>query len=84
MEDRSIERAYPQRHEHVANLAHGGVGQHALDIGLGQSRKGRQQQRHRPDHADQQEHIRGQQEQAIEPGNQVHARRDHGRRVDQR
>jgi len=66
MEDRSIERAYPQRHEHVANLAHGGVGQHALDIGLGQSRKGRQQQRHRPDHADQQEHIRGQQEQAID------------------
>ena len=83
VENGGIERPDAERQEHITNLAHGGIGQHPLDIGLGQGSEGRQQQRDRANDADQPEDIRGQQEQPVEAGNQVDPGGDHGRRVNQ-
>ena len=42
VEDASRERSYAARHEHVAKLRDGGVGENFLDIGLRDSDRGRE------------------------------------------
>ncbi len=83
MKNGRVKRPDPQRQEHVADLAHGGIGQHPLDVGLGQGREGRQQQRQGSDDAHQPHHIRCQQEQPVQACNQINAGGHHGGRVDQ-
>ncbi len=71
-------------HDHVADLGHRRVGDHALDVGLGERDRARDQQRGRADHR---AHVlRGGREfeQRVHARDQVHAGRDHRRRVDQR
>lgn len=84
MENRRIPRLHAQRQEHVANLAHGGIGQHAFDVGLHQRGETRHGQRNRPDNTHQMQNFRRHQEQAMRACNQVDTGGNHRRGVDQR
>ena len=84
MENRRVPCLHAQREEHVANLAHGRVGENAFDVGLHQRGEARQYQGDRPDDPDQMQHFRRHQEQTVGTGDQVDAGGDHGRGVDQR
>ncbi|MNH14648.1 hypothetical protein D3C79_742440 [compost metagenome] len=83
VEDGRIPCLHAQRQEHVANLAHGGIGKYAFDVGLHQRGKARQQQRNATNDTDQIQHFRRHQEQAMHTGNQVDTCGNHGCRVDQ-
>ena len=83
VENAGSERAHTKGEKHVAQLGHGRVGQHALDVVLHQSDGGGEQRcdgannRHRL-------HRRGSQhKQRVRPGDHIHAGGDHGRSVDQ-
>ena len=70
-----------QGQHHVAQLADGRVGQHALDVGGGDGDRGGQKQRDAADVGDHQQHFG--REHRIEPPHQVDAGGHHRRRVDQ-
>ena len=82
MENGRVPRLHAEREEHVANLAHGGVSEHAFDIGLHQRGEACQHQRYRPDDPHQMQDFRGHQEQAMRARNQIDTGGDHGRGVD--
>ena len=84
VENGRVPRLNAQRQEHVTNLAHGGVREHAFDVGLHQRGKACQHQRNRTDNTHQMQNFRGHQEQAMGTRNQVDTGGDHGRGVNQR
>ena len=71
-------------HDHVADLRHRRVGDHALDVRLHERDRAGDQQRQRPDHRA--DVLRGGRafEQRVHARDQVHAGGDHRRGVDQR
>ena len=73
-----------QGEKHVTDLADGRIGQNAFDVALGHGRKRRHQHGDRANHRHRVDGDGRQQEQFVQTGNQVNARRDHGGRVDQR
>ena len=74
----------PTAEEHEAELAHGAVGQHLLDVVLDE-RDGRRQERGgRADDSDDHHHEGRQDEEERQAADEVDARRDHRRRVDER
>ncbi|MNG95460.1 hypothetical protein D3C79_544990 [compost metagenome] len=84
VEDGPFPGADPQGQEHVAYLAHGGVGQNPLDVGLDQGGEAGQYQRDGTDQGHQMQDLRGQQEQTMGAGDEVDTGGHHGGRVDQR
>ena len=80
----AVKAPTPQRQEHVAELAHGGIGQHALDVVLHQADGGREDRRERADRGHHGQRRRRQLKYGVHARDHVHARRHHGGRVDQR
>ena len=88
MEDGRDKAANAQRHDHVAELRDGGIGQHALDIvlghGDGRGKEGREAADQADDHQRHGAFKPADREDRQHARDQVDARGDHGRRVDQR
>src|SRR5665647_2929585 len=84
VEDGRLPAAHAQRQEHVADLADGGVGKHALDVVLRQGAEAGVQQGGRADDGDREAYIRGELVEDVRAGDEVHASGDHGGGVDQR
>jgi hypothetical protein len=84
VEDAGRPRTRAQGHEHVAELADGAVGDHALDVGL-RDRDARRVDRREGTDAHHHQHggVRVD-EKWVGAGDHVHASVDHGRRVNQR
>ncbi len=70
--------------EHVAKLRNGGVGEHTLDVVLHHADCRGKQGGHCADDRDHAKRKRRAVKQHVRPAHQVHARRHHGGRVDQR
>ena len=77
-------RARAHAQDHVAQLADGRVGQHLLDVGLGEGDQGGEEGRGRADHRDDGLGCRSLVVQDVGAGDHVDARRHHRRGVDQR
>ncbi len=71
-------------HDHVADLGHRGVGDHALDVGLHERDRARDQEGEGADHRAGVLRGGGEFEERVHARDQVHARRHHRRGVDQR
>ena len=84
VEDARAERADPAGQEHVAELAHGRVGEHALDVGLDEGDRGGEKRRRRADHRDHQHRVRSVRVDRRRAGDHVDPRGHHRGRVDQR
>ena len=83
VEDRRRPGADPEGEEHVADLADGGVGEHAFDVGLDQRAASREQQGRRTDDGDDGHGERRQHEDHVGAGDEIDTGGDHGRGVDQ-
>ena len=70
--------------EHEPELRDGAVGEHLLDVVLEEADRGGEDRRERADGRDHRHGHGTEREEEIEPGDHVHARRDHGGGVDQR
>ena len=77
------EGAGPERGHHVAELGHGRVREDALEVGLAERERRRQEGGERAHVGDQEEHPRHGLEERVGPRHQEHARRDHRGGVDQ-
>ncbi len=77
-------RADGDAHDHVADLRHRRVGDHALDVGLGEGDRGRDEQGRAADRGADLLGGRREFEQRVHAGDQVDAGGHHRRRVDQR
>ena len=84
MEDGGRPGADPERQEHVADLADRRVGQDALEVGLIERAEAGQKQRQRADHRDGELDRRREIVEHMRAGDQIDARRHHGRGVDER
>jgi hypothetical protein len=69
--------------EHEAELAHGGVGEHLLDVGLDEGDERREERGERADDRDRRHGGRGEGEEVRVARHEVDAGGDHGRRVDE-
>ncbi len=78
------EGAGAERGHHVAELGHGRVREDALEVGLAERERRRQEGGERADVGDQEEHPRHRLEERVGPRHQEHARRHHRGGVDQR
>ena len=74
---------HPERGEHVAQLRQGGVGEHALDVGLGERDRGRQDRGEDADRGHDDHRLRGVGEDRVGAGHEVDAGVDHGRGMDE-
>ena len=88
MEDGAGPCAHRQRHDHVAELAHGRIGEHLLYVGLHECQSGRHHQRDRPDPRAE-VHSSGVDrktlpENAVQAGEQIDAGHHHRGGMDQR
>ena len=83
MEDAGAERADAHRQEHVAELRHRRVRQHALDVVLHQADRAGKQRRRRADDRHDLQRLGRVREQHGVAADHVDARRHHRRRVDQ-
>ena len=68
---------------HVTELRDGGVSQHALDVGLGQTHGGGKNGGEAADDGDDLQRVRSEIKNRVRAGNHVNARRDHGSGVNQ-
>ncbi len=84
VEDRRLVGAGTERQEHVADLAHRRIGEHALDVGLLQSDEARHQCGDAAHPAHRLERDRRDLEHHVRARDQVDTGGDHRRRVDQR
>ena len=84
VEHRGRVRPHPEAEKHVAELAHRGVGQHFLDVGLHQRDRGREQRGRRADDGHHAQRGRRQGVQKVQAGDQIDAGGDHRRGMDQR
>src|ERR1700676_1470847 len=84
VEDAGGECAYAASQEHVAELADGGIGEDALDVGLHQADGGGEEGGGAADHGDDYHGGFRVGEKDIRARDDVDARRDHGGRVNQR
>ena len=84
VEDRGGVRTAAGREEHVAELAHGRVREHLLDVGLRERDGGREDRRRRARPRDHRGRARRLRVEEAEPADHVDAGRHHGGGVDQR
>ena len=77
-------RAEADRREHVAELAHGRVREHALDVGLHEADRGGEDRRRSADPRDDLQRRPRALEERVAPRHHVDASRHHRRRVDER
>ena len=84
MKDRGARKPDADAEEHVAELAHRGVGEHLLDVGLRHRDGGGEERGHRAHDGDGGERVGRQGVEPVQAAGQVDARRHHGGGVDER
>jgi hypothetical protein len=84
VEERRRPPAHRQPAGHVGQLAHGGVGEHPLDVVLRQRGEGGAEHGDGREDAEHRETGRRREEGGVEPGDEIDAGGHHGRRVDER
>ncbi len=83
MEDRRAIGPYPERHEHVAELRAGGIGDDALDVVLHEADGCREEGGDGADHGNDNQRIRRQFEERRHAGDEEDAGGDHGGGMDE-
>ena len=83
VEHREAVRSDARADEHVADLAHRRVRDHALDVPLDERDDAREEQRREPEQRREMLNVGRGLEDGVRAADQVHARRDHRRGVDQ-